>query len=239
MKKSGVYILYNIFTGRKYVGSSRNLPHRKSCHFHGIRRGRHENYKIQNEFNEYGEEGFRWEVLEYTSPDDLVEREQFWLDSIKPELNILLKADNHQCTQTDKSKLARQSQAEKMRGRKASDETKRKMSQSHLLHWADPKNREKLKRTPEQRKYLSEINTGEKNPNWGKTRSEATRSKAADTMSKTDFYFTNPEGEVVVIRNMAKFVRDTRLWGLNKLRQGKIENYRGWKFLRAEKLNSS
>lgn len=240
---SGIYILYNIYTGRKYVGSSRNLKHRKVSHFSGMKNGTHENYKVQKEYDAYGIVGFRWEILEVCDVEDLIVREQYWLDSIKPELNILLTADNHYCdTHTEVYKEGRRKQAEKMRGRKVSDETKRRMSQSHRIHWADPKNREKLKRTPAQRKHLSEINMGEKNPNWGLKRTPEQLENLSRGRANTRYVYLSPDGKEVEIVNMQK--NGARITGvssstLRKLKRGVIKEFHGWKFLRVEKSNSS
>lgn len=234
---SGVYILYNIFTGRKYIGSSRNLRHRKISHFSGLRNGTHENYKVQMEWDTYGMDGFRWEILEHCPEDKLVEREQWWLDSLKPELNILLTADNHTCRETTLRQEGRRKQAERLRGRRASDETRKKMSQSHLLHWSDPVNREKLKRTPEQRAHLSKINTGENNPNWGKTRSQETKNKARKSLSKLVYIFLSPQGGEIRFEGGLEF--SCKQFGLpygaaRNLYRGLTETHNGWRFVRTE-----
>lgn len=56
---------------------------------------RHINQHLQNAYNKYGRECFEIiETVEITDniKQDLLDREQFWIDNIKPEYNILLVA---------------------------------------------------------------------------------------------------------------------------------------------------
>jgi group I intron endonuclease len=84
--KSGVY---KIFTENKcYVGSAINLYHRLQIHRGALRNNKHHNIIIQNHFNKYGEQEFELEILEFCDKENLMEREQFWIDEINPEFNI-------------------------------------------------------------------------------------------------------------------------------------------------------
>lgn len=40
----------------------------------------------------YGYSKFNLEIIEYCEPEKCIEREQYYLDNLKPEYNILLKA---------------------------------------------------------------------------------------------------------------------------------------------------
>lgn len=235
---SGVYILYNIFTGRKYVGSSRNLKHRRVSHFSGMKNGTHENYKIRKECATYGIDSFRWEILERCELEWLIEREQWWMDSIKPELNILLTADNHNCTETERRKESRRRQAEKITGRKQSQEEKDKRAKSIREFWARPENKGKKVVSQEQRKVLSEKNTGENNPNWGRHRSHETKEKSRDSLSKCVYVFLSPDGyEFYVRRGLVQCESEglqLPYWAARRMYQGKLEEYHGWRFLRVE-----
>lgn len=42
---------------------------------------------MQNVFNKYGESNFVFEILEHCEEKDLLKREQFYLDTLKPNLN--------------------------------------------------------------------------------------------------------------------------------------------------------
>lgn len=44
---------------------------------------------IANAISKYGLEAFEFAILEFTEKDDVLSREQFFIDSLKPEYNIL------------------------------------------------------------------------------------------------------------------------------------------------------
>lgn len=68
-----------------YIGSSNNLSSRFSDHTKGIR----SNILLQNAINKYNLQDFIFIVFEYCDVEKLVSREQFYLDCLKPEYNIL------------------------------------------------------------------------------------------------------------------------------------------------------
>jgi hypothetical protein len=74
-----------------------------------LRKGIHENPRMQNFYSKYGEHSLEWNVLEFCEKDQLLIREQFYLDTTKPWFNI------HKIA---KSPL----------GRVVTEETKRKLS---------------------------------------------------------------------------------------------------------------
>lgn len=50
------------------------------------------NMRIDRALLKYGYSKFKLEILEYCKISNLIEREQYYLDLLKPEFNILLKA---------------------------------------------------------------------------------------------------------------------------------------------------
>ena len=90
----------------------------------------------------YGYFNFKLEILEYCTIDNLLEREQYYIDIIKPEYNILkvagsslhykhtketlLNFNNRKFSAKTKAKLAKSAT-----GRVTSEETKKKLSLSH------------------------------------------------------------------------------------------------------------
>jgi group I intron endonuclease len=87
--KVGIYRWVNLISGKAYIGSSANLGRRLAFYF---------NYKyitnskatmlIHRALLKYGYSGFKLEILEYCDKDDLLAREQYYLDLFKPEYNI-------------------------------------------------------------------------------------------------------------------------------------------------------
>lgn len=85
--KSGVYKIMNINTNNIYIGSSCNLHSRIIHHKNRLLKGVHGNKHLQNSYNKYGKENFIFEIIEYC--DNIIEREQYYLDALNPYYNIL------------------------------------------------------------------------------------------------------------------------------------------------------
>lgn len=85
MKTSCIYAIRNTVTGKSYVGSASDFSGRKKCHLSRLRKGNHHSVILQRSWNKYGEDCFRFEILERVEcvRDRLVEREQFWIDALK------------------------------------------------------------------------------------------------------------------------------------------------------------
>lgn len=88
--------------------------------------------KILSALLKYGYSAFRLEILEKCDPNQTIDREQYYLDLLKPEYNILSVASSslgmlH--SEETKFKISNT-----LKGRSLSDETKEKMSLVRLLH---------------------------------------------------------------------------------------------------------
>lgn len=82
--KSGIYQITCTCTGKIYVGSSSNIRDRVAEHKRQLRLDLHENPYLQNAWNKYGELAFSAAVLEHCSADQLLTREQYWIDAKQP-----------------------------------------------------------------------------------------------------------------------------------------------------------
>ena len=82
---SGIYVIENLINKKYYIGSSKDLGRRKIQHLSDLRNNRHGNIYLQNSFNKYGEENFKFDILEYCEVDRRVPREQKWLDMFNDE----------------------------------------------------------------------------------------------------------------------------------------------------------
>lgn len=82
--KSGIYQIINTITGKIYIGSSLCIRHRLNTHKSLLRRNKHSNPYLQNAFNFYGENNFKFEILEYCEADKILTKEQAWLDWMTP-----------------------------------------------------------------------------------------------------------------------------------------------------------
>ena len=71
---------------RVYIGSATDLKDRERGHFKDLRKGNHNNGRLQNHFNKYGEADLVFEVIEsgeYVGKNHLLSREQGWFDPYK------------------------------------------------------------------------------------------------------------------------------------------------------------
>jgi len=88
--KSGIYRWVNVINNKSYVGSSINLGRRfkeyyNYSHISKVKR----NIPIHNALLKYSYSSFKLEILEYCEPSVLIKKEQYYLDSLKPEYNVL------------------------------------------------------------------------------------------------------------------------------------------------------
>jgi len=90
-EKSGIYRWVNNINNKTYVGSGINLTKRLRSYFNKNELNRNPR-PIQDALIKYGHKNFRLEILEYCLETKLLEREQFYLDLLIPDYNILKSA---------------------------------------------------------------------------------------------------------------------------------------------------
>lgn len=80
----GIYKITNKINGLIYIGSSKNIEYRWRKHKEMLESDRHYNCHLQSSWNKYGSENFIFEVLEETTKNHLLIREQYYLDTLTP-----------------------------------------------------------------------------------------------------------------------------------------------------------
>ena len=128
--KSGIYQIVNTVNGKVYVGSAVNLGTRWQKHRYELKRQNHGNIHLQRAWNEYGADAFEFVVVEHVDdPNDLIVREQFWLDrhcAVIHGYNICRMAGStlgREHSEETKAKIG-----DKSRGKVISEETRAKIS---------------------------------------------------------------------------------------------------------------
>lgn len=93
---SGIYQITNLVNQKKYIGSSVCLRQRLYYnHLRELEQNIHSNKKLQYSFNKHGVDNFQFSILEYCEREVLIEREQYYLDKLKPEYNHSPTAGNN------------------------------------------------------------------------------------------------------------------------------------------------
>jgi group I intron endonuclease len=98
MSRSGVYQILCKSTGHRYIGSAENIDDRWAEHLRVLKRGKHPNKALQDAWTTAGENDFDWTVLELAPEDQLVEKEEHYLETLKPELNLMRKVGGRRVT---------------------------------------------------------------------------------------------------------------------------------------------
>jgi hypothetical protein len=185
-KIGGIYIIKSkIKPERIYIGSSNNVIVRWSNHINELKRNKHHCGKLQNHFNKYGEDDLEFRLILICIEEDLIKNEQLFIDGFEPYFNIRKIAESNiglkfRWSEESRRKFSKSLLGKKKKprgpmpdhirerfkginkGRKASLETKRKMSEAHmgnkynLGHKASEETRKKLSRIHKGRKCSEE-----------------------------------------------------------------------------------
>ena len=79
----GIYKIENLIDKKIYIGSSVNLGNREYKHFWMLNKNKHDNQHLQNSFNKFGENSFKFEILEECDEQSLIERENHYINQNK------------------------------------------------------------------------------------------------------------------------------------------------------------
>ena len=87
MKISAVYKITNTVTGKFYIGSSKNVKLRWACHKCQSTWNECPNNPMYLDMLKYGVEKFEFEILEEVESEHLKEKEQQFIETLKPTYN--------------------------------------------------------------------------------------------------------------------------------------------------------
>lgn len=86
-KISGIYCIENIINHKKYVGKSNNIYKRWQDEKLGLKKQYFHNIHLQRSWNKYGEDAFKFYIIEICDESLLPEREQFWIAKLDTYYN--------------------------------------------------------------------------------------------------------------------------------------------------------
>jgi group I intron endonuclease len=131
---TGIYqIQSKVNPAKKYIGSAVNIQKRWCYHREDLRKNKHNNGRLQNHYNKYGKDDLQYSILLCCEKKELLDNEQFFIDSYNPFFNILKKAGSmigYKFTpaQIERLRVSHLGNTSSL-GTKRSDESKRKMSE--------------------------------------------------------------------------------------------------------------
>jgi predicted GIY-YIG superfamily endonuclease len=86
--KSGIYLWGNKENGKFYIGSSSDLRRRLMLYYNINFLAKFSTSYINNALLKEGYSAFRFYIIEYCNKEDLIKREQYYFDLLKPTYNI-------------------------------------------------------------------------------------------------------------------------------------------------------
>lgn len=125
---SGIYSISHT-DGRLYIGSAVCFKKRFAVHRCLLDKDKHHNIKLQRSWNKYGSGQFSFNILEVVDINDLIKKEQYYIDlyeSVSKGFNLNPKAGN--TLGMKHTEEAKRKMSEAATGRTPSIETRKKMS---------------------------------------------------------------------------------------------------------------
>jgi group I intron endonuclease len=216
-----------------YVGSSATLNKRLKEHKTLLSKGAHHCIHLQRAWSKYGSAAFRIDVVESVSPDQLLDREQRWIDAFEPYMRF------------NTALIA----GAPMKGRTHTKERKMKWSRQRTGNgnsFFDRKH--KAESLAAMKATLSIVMSGQNNPMYRKhytaeTNAQISMTKTgqkqtADQVRKKAgrYVITTPEGRLEEIVNLRQYCRENGLnqGNMNQVAIGKKKHCKGYKVTKLE-----
>ena len=83
-----IYKIVNLVNNDFYIGSTQNFIKRYYTHINHLRINKQSCTLLIRAINKYKEENFKLEIIEECLPEELLTREQYYLDTLLPKYNV-------------------------------------------------------------------------------------------------------------------------------------------------------
>ena len=170
---TGIYKILNKVNGKFYIGSAVDIENRWRRHKHDLNKNNHHNIYLQKAWNKYWNVSFEFTIIEACDKENLLIREQFWLDWAKPEYNLSPTAGNSLGVKHSEQSRKRMSEAKK----KMTEETKDMMRQARKGKKLSEEHKAKISKGNKGRVHSEETKAKIGKANSGRIASEETRKK--------------------------------------------------------------
>lgn len=105
-KKCGIYCIKNTANNKIYIGSSTHIYYRLRRHKSDLLRSVHANPILQNAYNKYGADSFIVSIIEECGEDIVLEREQYYINTLSPVYNITKEVINNRPSLESRLKIS-------------------------------------------------------------------------------------------------------------------------------------
>jgi len=163
-KMIGIYTITNIVDNKIYVGESININSRLYNHLRMLKNNKHSNTHLQNSYNLYGENNFKFEILEECNKELNKSQENYWCNMLNTHdrnygFNLRLTApDNHyKVTDDIKNKISIKNKGKQFKlGWKCPEDVKIKISKSNIGRKCTIEFKEKCSKRMKNHKFSKE-----------------------------------------------------------------------------------
>lgn len=151
-----IYCIMHMDSGTSYIGSTiQDARKRWGQHLGALRWGKHGNPYLQAAWNKYGKASFQFIILEEVTNNQLIKREQYWLDKYRIVGSVYNIGESVECPWRGR-KHSEETRA-KMRGRTVSEETRHRLSIAGMGHPVSMTTRRKIAEAGKKRVWAEDV----------------------------------------------------------------------------------
>ena len=169
----GIYQIRNTKNNKIYIGSSCNIQNRFTTHKRALNNNKHHSFVLQKEWKIYGSEFFIFEIIELCQRNELIKREQIYLNKFLPYYNISLNASAPMMNRKHRPETIEKMKSRIYKKGKEHHLYGKKLSKSHVKKII--LKRIGKKRSDESKKKMSEIS--KKSNAWHRLKNAISNSK--------------------------------------------------------------